>query len=119
MKKINLFIGEQYRDFYFGLGFLGNLIEKSGLSMVDLDAKIQENPFKYVPEIMYHSLAYGYIRKGENPDFDAYDVSDWIDDNGGFESETIIAFFTAFRQSLVKDVPEQKQEETKKKLVKK
>ena len=117
MKKINLFIGGQYRDFYFGLGFLGNLIEKSGVGMHEIDAKISENPFKWMPEIMFHSVAFGFIRKNETIPFTAFDVTDWIDADGGFDSKVVIDFFAAFRQSLVKDVPIQP--DTKKKVNKK
>jgi len=118
MKKINLSIGGKYRDFYFGLGFLGILLEKTGVKMHEIDAQIQDNPFKWMPEIMYYSLAYGHIRLGETPDFNALAVSDWIDDEGGLDSKNVIAFFTAFRQSLTKDVPEQPKE-TKKKVTEK
>jgi len=117
MKKINLFIGGKYRDFYFGLGFLGNLLEKTGIEMHEIDAKIQGNPFKWIPEIMYYSLAFGYVRSNERPDFDAFDVAEWIDEVG-MDSEVVISFFTSFKQSLTKDVPEQK-EQSKKKVTKK
>ena len=42
---------------------------------------------------------------------------DWIDTDGGFDSKVVIDFFAAFRQSLVKDVPQQP--ESKKKVMKK
>jgi hypothetical protein len=137
MKSIILNLGGQDRTFYFGLGFLGNFLEKTGVQMTDIDAKIKENPFKWIPEIMYHSLAFGYIRKNEFPVFDAYDVAEWIDEEtetveveipffnkhtGLFEtkkelSKKIISdFFVALRQSQTKDVPEQK--EVKKKVTK-
>lgn len=118
MKQITLNIGSKERVFYFGLGFLGNLLEKTGVQLHEIDEKIQGNPFKWMPEIMYHSLAYGYIRKNENPDFDGFDVADWIDEDGGFDSKNVVSFFTAFKQSLVKDVPEQPTE-SKKKVTKK
>ena len=117
MKQITLNIGGEDRIFYFGLGFLGNLIEKSGVGMNEIDAKIQENPFKWMPEIMYHSVAFGFIRKNETVPFDSFDVADWIDTDGGFDSKVVIDFFAAFRQSLVKDVPQQP--ESKKKVMKK
>lgn len=117
MKKINLFIGGQYRDFYFGLGFLGNLLEKTGIELHEIDSKIQSNPFKWIPEIMYYSLAFGSIRKNESLDFDAFDVAEWIDEVG-MDSEVILNFFSAFKNSLTKDVPEQK-EQSKKKVTKK
>jgi hypothetical protein len=117
MKNITLFFGGESRIFYFGLGFLGNLLHESGLQMHEIDSKIQENPFKWVPEIMYQSLAYGFIRKGVNANFDAYDVSEWIDEEGGFESEVVKSFFAGFVNSLNKDVPQDKT--VKKKVMKK
>lgn len=117
MKQITLNIGGQDRVFYLGLGFLGNLIEKSGVGMHEIDIKISENPFKWMPEIMFHSIAYGYIRQNQEVPFNSFDVTDWIDADGGFASKVVIDFFAAFRQSLVKDVP--LQPEIKKKVNKK
>lgn len=115
MKKINLQIGGQYRDFYFGLGFLGNLLETENIAMNEIDAKLAENPFKWIPLIMFHSLAFGFIRKNEKPLFDTFDVSDWIDEVG-MDSEVVTEFFKAFTQSLTKDVPN---DTSKKKVTKK
>jgi hypothetical protein len=113
MKKINLQIGGQYRDFYFGLGFLGNLLDTENLAMNEIDSKLAENPFKWIPLIMYYSCAYGYKRKNELPLFDAFDMADWIDE-AGMDSEVVVKFFEAFKQSLTKDVPQEK--ESKKKV---
>jgi len=115
MKKINLQIGGQYRDFYFGLGFLGNLLDTENLAMNEIDSKIAENPFKWIPEIMYHSVSFGYLRNNEFIDFTSFDVADWIDADGGFECKNVTMFFEAFRLSLVKDVPEDKKKVTAKK----
>lgn len=117
MKSIILNIGGQERTFYFGLGFLGNLIEKSGVGMNEIDTKIAENPFKWIPEIMYHSLAFGFIRKNETLTFDVFDMAEWIDEDGGFDCDSVKLFFEAFKQSLIKDVPIQN--DSKKKAVKK
>jgi hypothetical protein len=116
MKSITLNIGGEDRVFYFGLGFLGNLLEIENISMTEIDAKLAENPFKWIPLIMFHSCAFGFKRKNENPLFDAFDVSDWIDEVG-IDSEVVTDFFKAFTQSLTKDVP--KQPEVKKKVTKK
>ena len=115
MKQITLHIGRQDRIFYFGLGFLGNLLEKENIEMNEIDAKIAQNPFKWIPLIMFYSAAYGFTRRNEFADFDAFDVAEWIDEVG-MENEVVISFFTAFRNSLVKDVPEDK---SKKKVIKK
>ena len=113
MKKINLQIGGEYRDFYFGLGFLGNLLETEKIAMTEIDAKLAENPFKWIPLIMFHSCAYGFKRKGEFAPFDAFSFADWIDEVG-MDSDVVKSFFEAFMQSLTKDVPEDK---SKKKIV--
>lgn len=116
MKQITLNIGEKERVFYFGLGFLGNFLETEKISMTEIDAKLAENPFLWIPKIMFHSCAFGFKRKNEFPDFDAFDVAEWIDDVG-MDSEAVTSFFKAFTKSLTKDVPESK--EVKKKVTKK
>ena len=113
MKSITLNIGGEDRVFYFGLGFLGNLLESENIAMNEIDAKLAENPFKWIPLIMFYSCAFGFKHKGENPLFDAFDVADWIDEVG-MDSEVVTSFFKAFTQSLTKDVPEDK---SKKKIV--
>ena len=116
MKKINLQIGGQYRDFYFGLGFLGNLLESENIQLHEIDEKIKENPFKWLPLIMYYSVAFGYIRKNEEVPFAPLEISEWVDDLG-VDSQVVVSFFEAFRQSLVRNVPQEpvKENEEKKK----
>ncbi len=104
MKQIELELGGEKRTFYFGLGFLGNLIEKENLSFEEIDQKLASNPFKWIPLIMYYSCAWGFNRKNENTPFDVFDITEWIDE-AGIESAVVVDFFQAFRQSLVKDVP--------------
>ena len=113
MKQITLTIGGEDRLFHFGLGFLGNLLESEKIAMTEIDAKLAENPFKWIPLIMFHSCAYGFKRKGQFAPFDAYSFADWIDEVG-MDSEVVTSFFQAFMESLTKDVPEDK---SKKKIV--
>lgn len=117
MKSITLNIGGQARIFYFGLGFLGNLLESENIQFHEIDEKIKENPFKWLPLIMYYSVAFGYVRENAEVPFKPFDISDWVDELG-VESQVVKDFFAAFRQSLVKDVPQQP-EESKKKVTKK
>lgn len=107
MKQIELELGGEKRTFYFGLGFLGNLIEKENLSFEEIDEKLASNPFKWIPLIMYYSCAWGYTRKNERPNFDVFDITEWVDE-AGIDSTVVVDFFQAFRQSLVKDVPQTK-----------
>jgi hypothetical protein len=113
MKQITLNIGGKERLFHFGLGFLGNLLESENVSMSEIDAKLAENPFKWIPLIMYYSCAFGFKRRNEFPDFDAFDMAEWIEEVG-MDSEIVKSFFQAFTQSLTKDVPEDK---SKKKIL--
>ena len=114
MNLVRLNVGGKTREFHFGLGFIGAFLEASKISMSEIDAKLQENPFKYIPEMMYHSLKYAELRNKNEIDFDAFDVSEWIDEAGGIGSQVVVDFSTAFFQSLTKDVP--KAEEDKKKV---
>lgn len=116
MKQITLNIGGEDRIFYFGLGFLGNLLESENIAMNEIDAKLAENPFKWIPLIMFYSCAFGFKRRNEFVPFDAFDVSEWIDEVG-MDNEVVTNFFKAFTQSLTKDVPQDK--DVKKKVTKK
>lgn len=138
MKKINLHIGGSYRDFYFGLGFLGNLLETENVQLHEIESNLLKNSYKWMPLVMYHSLAWGYIRRNEPIPFNAFDVSDWIDDLTDFDDVEVVlkinedgtkeattvklqtvvrTFFKAFWESINKNVPEQKEEEQAKKKV--
>lgn len=101
MNKITLNLGGQDRVFYFGLGFLGSMLENENISITDFDQLKLSNPFRYYHLLMYHSLAWGYIRVNEEVPFTKLDVVNWIDE----ENDVIEKFEKALTQSLVKDVP--------------
>lgn len=113
MKSITLNIGGQERTFHFGLGFLGNLLEETQTNMVDFDEKRTANPFKWVPLMMFHSCAWGFIREGKNVHFTLQDMINWIDDT---DVETLQKFNDGFVNSLVKNVPEQPENKKKVKV---
>ena len=96
--KINL--GGKERTFYFGLGFLGLFIEKTGVSMDSLQDFMKKNPFKAIPQMMFYSLAYGYVRQDLEPDFNIYVVTEWIDDDGGGDGPAVKEFLDAFNGSM-------------------
>jgi hypothetical protein len=103
MKKIVLNIGGKDREFHFGIGFMGLFLEISGLKITEL-SKIDENPFKYDPILIYSSAVFALQRKGETADFSQYDVIDWIDESDG---TAVQKFKESFVQSVTKDVPQQ------------
>ena len=131
MKSIVLNIGGQDRTFHFGLGFLGNLLENENIQLHEISAKLLKNSYKWMPLVMYHSLAWGYIRKNENVPFDVLDIADWIDELTEFDDvEVVLAnetttvklqtvvrtFFTSFWGSINNNVPT---DTSKKKVTKK
>ena len=107
MKSIKLKIGGEEREFFFGLGFLGNLLESENLTLQELGIKTTENPYKWTPLIMWYSLAWGYIREGKTIEVKPLYVADWLDDLG-LQSEVVKSFDNALVASLKKDVPTDK-----------
>lgn len=116
MNSITRDFGGKERVFSFGLGFLGNLFEETSFTISNIDEQLKTNPFKNIPLIIYYSLVFNYVRKGERPDFDLYDVSEWIEEKGGLQSEFITDYFINFNKSMTKDVPADNSKSDKKKV---
>lgn len=93
------------REFHFGLGFLNELINGTGVSVDDFDDEVKKNPAKFMPLMIYHSLSYSYFRNKKEVDFDIHDIYDLIDDNGGLGGDFATSFFLSFMKSMTKDVP--------------
>lgn len=109
MKKINLTIGGKNYTYWFGLGFIGELLDETGLDIQEVFSKVQKNPFKYLPKMMYLSAKYGANREGKEfePKNEFYFV-DLIEVEGGFTAigeGNVKAFLEAFILSITKDVP--------------
>ena len=104
-KQAKISLGGKERTFYFGLGFLGLFIEKTGTDIGDLTIYIKSNPFKAIPEMMYYSLYYGYIREDLEPDFNAYIVGEWIDEDGGADGPAVKEFLERFNESMTSKLP--------------
>ena len=100
MNKIELKIGSKTYIFFFGLGFLGELIEEMNVTLESLMEKINRNPFKYLPLMMFRSIEYGYTRKGQVIDFNQYDFADILQNNGGINSDEVVSFLEAFTKSI-------------------
>lgn len=107
-KSTKLKFGGKERTFLFGMGFLGMFFENTSTTMETLEADIKSNPFKVFPELMFWSLAYGYLRTNLKPDFNQYDVADWIDDDGGIDGENVKKFMDSLGESLNTKLPNEK-----------
>jgi len=103
------------KEFHFGIGFLTELVENTGLDLVHIGEKIEAGDVSIYPKLLYYSRLYSVNRKREEVDFDMYTINDMIDENGGVLGEFVQSFVKAFFESLSKGVPEN---EDKKKVVK-
>ena len=104
-KQAKITLGGKERTFYFGLGFLGLFIEKTGVKLDSLEVYTEANPFKAISEMMFYSLAYGYIKQDLEPDFNIYTVSEWIDEDGGADGQAVKEFYAKFKEAMVANLP--------------
>ena len=100
------------KDFHFGIGFLNELLDGTGLRLDELSS---QDDAVLIPKMMYYSLVYATKRKGNPIDFDMGIVFDLIDENGGIGGSFWNEFYLAFNESMHKDVPV---DNTKKKVKK-
>lgn len=105
MTKFDLTINGKVISFHIGIGFLGEYQDKFDLDINSLISKIDKNPWKGIPSLMYESALY---RAKGNLDFSYDDLLDMIDEDGGFASDAFIDFLKRFTDSLTKDVPKSK-----------
>jgi len=102
-------------DFHFGIGFLNELLDGTGLKIEELGAQPDEI---LMPKIMYYSRVYANKREGKDIDFTLIDIFDLIDDNGGIGGKFWFDFKITFNESMFKDVPVVPEDKKKAKAVK-
>ena len=98
-KKWSAKLGGQDRVFYFGLGFLGIFLDLTSIRAEEITEKMRENPFKVMPQLIYSSLIYQYKKEGVEPDFNVFDVGEWIDDVGGYSGPFMTEFMERFTEA--------------------
>jgi hypothetical protein len=101
-------------NFHFGMGFLGELLDDLDTDIEGVMEKVNKNPFKMIPIIMFGAAKYGFERKDEECKYTLYDFIDFIDADGGIQAKSVQKFLEAFTNSVIKDVP--KEEGTAKKI---
>jgi hypothetical protein len=105
MNNLKLTINGKEIEFYFGLGFLGEALDGIDISISELGAKVSENPYLYVPKLMYYSASYGYKRKGQETPFSYFDLLDDIENDGGFSNDNLNTFLNKLTESMSMNVP--------------
>lgn len=106
MKEIKLELNGKEYNLPFGLGFLGECLENLGLNVFEIGQKLDDNPFKWIPTLMYESYKYECFLNGVDTEFTYRDLIGWLDNNEG--KNKMNSFLIAFVDSLKKDVPVEK-----------
>ena len=107
--------GSNEFEFFFGLSFLGEFLEEQKISLNDIDEKLNTNPFKFLPTLMYASYKHNLERNGKNVKLKYYNFVDVLEENGGFNSEQIQEFMQAFTKSLTSGVEQENNNDSSKK----
>jgi len=107
MNKIALKINQRELDFTFGLGFLGEALEVLDTDIEGVLLKVNKNPFKTVPILMFQSAKYSLELDGKEVDFTLADMVEWIEKDGALtdKNKSVISFLSSFTNSLLKDIP--------------
>lgn len=98
-------------DFHFGIGFLNELLDGTGLKLDELGLQPDE---VLMPKIIFYSRLYAVKRVGKVVDFTIYDIHDLIEDNGGIGGKFWFDFKLAFNECMFKDVPKSETDSKKK-----
>lgn len=104
--KIDIVFEDKTLSFFFGLSFLGDFLENQSIELSDIDEKLQKNPFKFIPLLMYESYKHASKRIGNNNILDYYKFTDVLESVGGLGALQVQQFIQAFTESLTKNVPE-------------
>lgn len=99
------------KEFYFGIGFLNELLDGSGMKLEELG--LQPDAV-LIPKLMYYSLLYSHNRSQKEFNMSMYDINDMIDENEGIGGKFWNDFKLAFNNSMYKDVPV---DDSKKKVI--
>jgi hypothetical protein len=106
--KIKLNIEGKELGFHFGLGFLGELLDNSDITIESIESDIQNNPFKSIPKLMHTSYVYNLKRQEKASELNFFEFLDLLDSAGGINCEGALLFIDAFGKSMNKDVPVEK-----------
>jgi len=102
MSTLEIEIKEVKYQCSFGLGFLGECLENLNLSVYEIGEKLDKNPFKWIPVLMYESIKYP-----NGIEFTQKELIGFLEDDGAKGTATMAIFLDSFIKSLTKDVPKE------------
>ena len=98
-------------DCSLGLLFLGELLDDLDMSLEDIGEKMQKNPFRLVPKMIYISAKIEAEMGGDDFDLTLKDVVGLLEEDGGLGSPQVVKFINSWTASLTDGVPETEAEE--------
>ncbi len=116
---IALNIGNKKLNCSLGLGFLGELLDATDMGIEEIGEKMQKNPFKLIPLMIYNSAKYAAELDGKEFDMTLRDVVQLLDANGGLGNKEVVRFIQKWTESMTKDVPDEEAVEDSKDVKKK
>ena len=110
MNRLTLTFGTKEYDCRLGLGFLNRALKNTESDDVqDLMNKFAANPFEMLPVLIFESASHGCYRNKKEVYFTLEDITNEIDDAGGWKAVDLMVFMEAFKNSISnEDVPVEK-----------
>jgi hypothetical protein len=94
-----------------GLLFLGEFLDDMDMSLEEVGEKMQKNPFRLLPKMIYISAKTEAEMNDEDFDLTLKDVVGLMEKDGGISSPQVVKFINAWTSSLTDGVPKQPAEE--------
>lgn len=91
--------------------FLGDFLEEVDMSLEEVGEKMQKNPFRLLPKMIFISARSEAEINGEDFDLKLKDVISLIEKDGGIASPQVTKFINTWTNSLTNGVPESPAEE--------
>jgi hypothetical protein len=112
--SIKLDFGSKKLEFFFGMSFLGVFLEEKKTDVKEIYEAIINNPYAYVPDLMFRSHVHNCKRKKEDCNLELYEMADLIEGSGYFKDDSESSkFLEVFLQSIIDGLPKPKTETKK------
>jgi len=108
---ITLKFAEKELKCSLGLMFLGDFLDEVNLSLEEVGEKMQKNPFRLLPKMIYISAKTEAEMNGDDFDLTLKDVIEMIEKDGGISSKQVTKFINTWTTSLTAGVPKSEAEE--------
>lgn len=88
-----------------GLEFLGEFLDVVGIDVEEVGRKVGQNPFKWVPVMIYHSAIIEGELSGKPVELTKREVINLLENAGGIASPQAKYFLNEWTKSMTRGVP--------------